>query len=120
MKTKPTHSRIELRAILAGVDDAQRLTLFSVINLGVMQSVGAKAMSPQQASERFYHADNCLYVKRNLKNELANEVMSHGVQLPDLFEALPLPRAREELVKELGTMRGLCLKLLRPGKRQTA
>ncbi|HEV3023664.1 MAG TPA: hypothetical protein VGX76_14415 [Pirellulales bacterium] len=120
MKTKASQSQIELRTILAGLDGTQQLAVFAVINLGVMQSVGAKAMSPDQATQRFCHAGNCLYVKRRLKNKLADEVMSRGVQLADLFEALPPARARTELANELHAMRALCLKLLRPDKRQTA
>ena len=38
--------------------------------------------------------------------------MSHGVQLPDLFEALPTKEAHREFQRELATMRSLCLKLL--------
>jgi hypothetical protein len=38
--------------------------------------------------------------------------MSHGVQLPDLFEALPMAEAQREFQRELAIMRTLCLKLL--------
>ena len=120
MKSKTKQPPIELRAILARLDQSQRLAVFAVINLGVMQSVGAKAMSPDQATERFFHVSNCLYVKRSLKNKLADEVMSRGVQLADLFDSLPSPQARVELSKELVCMHDLCLKLLRLGERQTA
>jgi len=43
---------------------------------------------------------------------MADAVMSHGVQLPDLFEALPTAEAQREFQRELATMRALCLKLL--------
>jgi hypothetical protein len=38
--------------------------------------------------------------------------MSHGVQLPDLFEVLPPEEAHREFQRELATIRSLCLKLL--------
>ena len=39
---------------------------------------------------------------------LTDKVMSHGVQLPDLFEALPADEAHRQFQRELGTMRALC------------
>jgi len=39
-------------------------------------------------------------------------VMSHGIQLPDLFEVLPTAEAHREFQRELATMRSLCFKLL--------
>ena len=36
----------------------------------------------------------------------------HGVQLPDLFEALPPEEAQREFQRELAVMRALCLKLV--------
>jgi hypothetical protein len=38
--------------------------------------------------------------------------MSHGVQLPDLFDLLPADEAHRQFQHELATMRTLCLKLL--------
>jgi hypothetical protein len=38
--------------------------------------------------------------------------MSHGVQLPDLFESLPAEEARREFYRELEIIRTLSLKLL--------
>lgn len=51
-------------------------------------------------------------VRKHLRNKTADAVMSHGVQLPDLFEALPTAEAQREFQRELATMRSLCLKLL--------
>ena len=39
---------------------------------------------------------------------LTDKVMSHGVQLPDLFEALPADEAHRQFQRELATMRALC------------
>ncbi len=38
--------------------------------------------------------------------------MGRGVQLPDLFEALPAEQAQRECQRELAAMRAACLKLL--------
>ena len=38
--------------------------------------------------------------------------MSHGVQSPDLFDALPGELAYREFKHELAAMRSLCLKIL--------
>jgi hypothetical protein len=42
--------------------------------------------------------------------------MSHGVQLPDLFDALPPEAAVREFQHELSAMRSLCLKILETKK----
>ena len=99
---------------------AQQLELFALLNLGFVQSLASGVLSPTEAIQRFYHADNCLYVRKYLRNKEANSIMSHGVQLADLFECLPAEEARREFYRELETIRALCLKLLassaQPGK----
>jgi len=47
-----------------------------------------------------------------LKEKIADQIMSHGVQLPDLFDALPAEEAQREFQREVTTMHSLCLKLL--------
>ncbi len=91
---------------------SQPLELFALVNLGVVQSLASGILSPAEAVERFYHADNCLYVQRHLRKKDANTIMSRGVQLPDLFESLPAEDARREFYHELEMIRALCLKLL--------
>ena len=90
----------------------QRLVHFVLVNLGLVQSLASGLLSPGEAVERFYHADNCLYVRKHLRRREANAIMSRGVQLPDLFECLPAEEARREFYRELETIRALCLKLL--------
>ena len=89
----------------------QQLELFALVNLGLVQSLASGVLSPAEAVEHFYHADNCLYVQKHLRKREANAIMSRGVQLPDLFESLPAEEARREFYHELETMRVLCLKL---------
>jgi hypothetical protein len=90
----------------------QQLELFALVNLGLAQSLASGILSPAEAVERFYHSDNCHYVQKHLRKREANEIMSRGVQLPDLFECLGEEEARREFYHELETIRALCLKLL--------
>ncbi len=96
----------------AGSDPADQLELFSLLNLGLTQSLASGVLSPSDALHRFYHAENCLYVRKHLRNRDANAIMSHGVQLPDVFESLEAEEAQREFFHELEKIRLLCLKLL--------
>ena len=95
---------------------AQQLELFALLNLGIAQSLASGVLSATEAIQRFYHADNCLYVRKHLRSKDANAIMSHGVQLPDLFDCLPAEEAQREFFHELETIRSLCLKLLEKGR----
>jgi hypothetical protein len=53
-----------------------------------------------------------LFIRKRLRNKLADELMGAGVQLPDLFAALPAQEAQRQFQRELAAMRSLCLKLL--------
>jgi hypothetical protein len=94
----------------------QQLELFALVNLGLVQSLASGMMSVTEATRRFYHADNCLYVRKHLRNREANAIMSQGVQLPDLFDCLPPEEAQREFYYELEMMGALCLKLLQKGR----
>jgi hypothetical protein len=93
-----------------------QLELFALLNLGIAQSLASGVLSATEAIQRFYHADNCLYVRKHLRSKEANAIMSHGVQLPDLFDCLPAEEAQREFSHELETIRSLCLKLLEKGR----
>lgn len=95
---------------------AQRLEFFAIVNLGIVQSLASGALTPADAVQRFYHAANCVYVRRTLRSKTANDAMSRGVQLPDLFDALGGAEARREFYNELEAIRTLCLKLLARGR----
>ena len=109
MKQHPP-SRIVLSATSSNIP--QQREFFALLNLGLVQSLASGVLSPTEVVERFYHADNCLYVQKHFRQKEANAVMSHGVQLPDLFECLPAEEAQREFYHELETIRSLCLKLL--------
>jgi hypothetical protein len=94
----------------------QQLEFFAIVNLGLVQSLASRALTPAEAVRRFYHAANGLYVRRTLRSKEANEVMSRGTQLPDLFEILRAEEAQREFYQELEIIRGLCLRLLARGR----
>jgi hypothetical protein len=110
----PMRQQQSLRIALSDTSGSvtQQLELFALLNLGLVQSLASGVLSPTDAVQRFYHADNCLYVQKHLRHKEANAIMSHGVQLPDLFESLPAEEAQREFNYELETIRSLCLKLL--------
>jgi hypothetical protein len=85
--------------------------LFTLLNLGLVEALMNGLLNAEDAVRSFYNVDNCIYVKKYIKIKEANEVMSRGVQLPDLFDALPVGQARREFLRELASMRELCLKM---------
>ena len=103
-----------LRIVLsdASGSQTQQLELFALLNLGIVQSLASGVLSATEAIQRFYHADNCLYVRKHFGSKEADEIMGHGVQLPDIFDCLPAEEAQREFFHELETIRSLCLKLL--------
>ena len=103
-------SRIFLSAAQGAI--AQQQELFALLNLGLVQALASGVVSPTEAVERFYHAENCLYVQKHFRQKAAHTLMSHGVQLPDLFESLAAEEAQREFYHELEIMRSLCLQLL--------
>ncbi len=95
---------------------SQKLELFALVNLGLVQSLASGVLTPTEAVARFYHAENCLHVKSNYRKKEAQEIMSRGIQLADLFESLSPEEAQSEFYRELETMRSLCLRILGKGR----
>jgi hypothetical protein len=106
--------KFRLESLLPAVnkDRADRLAFFALVNLGVVESLANGLIGAAEAIGYFYFADNCLFVRKALKDKTADRIMSHGVQLPDLFDSLPIEDAQREFLHELATMRSLCLQLL--------
>jgi hypothetical protein len=104
----------KFRVVLSDIsgDLTQQLRYFALLNLGMVQSLASGVISGTEAVQLFYNAENCLYVREHFRNKKANAIMSHGVQLPDLFEALSADEASREFFHELETMRSLCMNLL--------
>src|SRR5437867_78873 len=82
----------------------ERVALFALLNLGVVESLASGLVSASDAVRLFFHADNCQFVRVRLRNKTADTIMSHGVQLPDLFDALSAEEAQREFQRELATM----------------
>ncbi len=108
------NDNIHLQTLLseAGRTSDRQLALFALLSLGILESLTSGLLSATDAVRVFFNAENCLFVRQHLRERAADEIMSHGVQLPDLFEALPAAEAQREFQHELATMRSLCLKLL--------
>lgn len=105
---------ISLKTLLseAGGTPDHQLAVFALVSLGILESLSSGLMSATDAVRLFFNAENCLFVHQFLGRKMADEVMSHGAQLPDLFEALPVAQAQREFHRELATMRSLCLRFL--------
>ena len=95
---------------------SQTLELFALVNLGLIQSLASGVLTPTEAISRFYHAENCLYVKSHYRQKEAQDIMSRGVQLADLFESLSPEEAQREFYRELEIMRSTCLRILGKGR----
>lgn len=91
---------------------SQSKALFALLNLGIIESLANGLLSAADAPRLFYHANNCLFVRKQLHDKTADEIMSRGVQLADIFETLPADEAQREFQHELATLRILCLRLL--------
>lgn len=90
----------------------ERLELFALLNLGILESLSHGLMSASDALRTFFHAENSVFVRQHLHDRIADEIMSRGVQLPDLFEVLPAEEAQREFQRELAKLHALCLTLL--------
>ena len=104
---------IDLHILFAqGSDRQQKITSFALLCLGMIESLAGGLMSVNDAVRIFFHSENCLFVRESLKQKVADQIMGRGVQLPDLFDALPAEAAQREFQHELAAMHALSLKLL--------
>ena len=103
---------MNLQAVLKAQAQPTRRATFALLVLGVVESISSGMLSATGAVGAFFTAENCLFVRQGLKNRLADEIMSRGVQLPDLFDALSPDEAARELRQELRTIQELCRALL--------
>ncbi|MBX3001984.1 MAG: hypothetical protein KF893_25895 [Caldilineaceae bacterium] len=104
---------IDLENLLSNVPNRrQKVSSFALLCLGIIESLAGGALSATDALHQFFHTQNCLFVRKHLQDKLADELMSRGVQLADLFDALPVEDAQREFQRELAAMHSLSLKLL--------
>jgi len=108
------NEKIILRNLIPGPEKSleERLGIFAFLNLGILESLAYGLISASDALRTFYHAENSLFVRQQFGDSAADTIMSHGVQLPDLFDILPAEEAQREFQRELARMRALCLTLL--------
>ena len=107
------NQRVDIRALLSqATDKDQKVASFALLSLGVIESLVGGAITATRAVHLFFHADNCLFVREQLREKVADEIMGRGVQLPDIFDALSAEKAHQEFQRELATIRSLCLTLL--------
>ena len=107
-------NKINLETILSGRDKTadQRLALFAWLNLGIVESLTRRHLRPIDAVRIFFNGENCIFVRNGLVDESADEIMSRGVQLADIFDVLPVHEAQPRFEKELGKIRSLSLSIL--------
>ncbi|GAB4582136.1 MAG: hypothetical protein Fur0022_48920 [Anaerolineales bacterium] len=74
----------------------EQLGIFALLNLDILESLNNGLLSVSDALQTFFNAENSLFVRKRLQDRVADEIMSRGVQLPDLFEALPPDEAQRE------------------------
>lgn len=106
--------RIDLADVLSehAMSDEKQRSIFALLSLGIIDSLVNGSISSSDAVERFFHADNCLFVHNYFCDHDAETLMSHGVQLPDLFLVLPAQEAQREFQRELAMMRSHCYAML--------
>lgn len=94
-----------------GQEDGGRM-LLPIIVLGILESLENGRLTPSDAIQGFFNAENCAFVEKSIKNKTARDIMARGVQLPDLFDALPREEALQEFQREIAKIRELCLELI--------
>ena len=108
-------NKIDLRTLLSNSERTldEKLTLFLWLNLGVVESLANGLLTATQAVRLFFNAENCLFVRQEITEKGADVIMSRGVQLADLFDALPPEDAQRQFQSEVAVMRSLCLNMLK-------
>ena len=66
------------------------LALFAVTSLGIVESLACGSLTATQAIHSFFHRTNVRFVKSKLRDDRATQIMGRGVQLADLFKAMPV------------------------------
>jgi len=86
--------------------------IFSILGLGIIDSLAGGSLTSTEAIKAFFHAKNCRFVRSKLRDKRADEVLGRGVQLADLFDVMPVEEAHREFQHELQAMKTLCHALL--------
>jgi len=72
------NNSISLKTLLseAGRTPDRQLTLFALLNLGILESLASGLVSATDALRIFFNAENCLFVRQYLRERIADEIMS--------------------------------------------
>jgi hypothetical protein len=62
-----------------GGTPAQQLALFALLNLGLIEALANGLLSAAHVLRLFFLAENCLYVRKHLRDKAADAIMSRGV-----------------------------------------
>lgn len=75
------NNTIELRQLLAkpGQTRTEQMEIFALLNLGILESLSHGLISATDALRKFFHAENCLFVRQQMRSRTADEIMSRGV-----------------------------------------
>jgi len=114
MKSVRSKSYIDLRASIPSPrrDPAGARATFAVLALGVIDAIELGLLDTESAVRFFFHADNAMFVRRDLKDKLADDVMARGLQLSDLFTVLDPVLANRAFRVEIEKMRSACRTLI--------
>ena len=109
-----TASPLSLASLLTEMADvpSRHLEVLALLTLGILDAIESEVLTPDAARHQFFTGENCLFVRETLRSAEADSIMSRGVELPDLFEALSHDVATRESHKEIAAMRAACLRLL--------
>lgn len=118
MKTIGTKSQINLRTMIPspGTDLSGARAAFALIALGVIETIELGLLDTESAIPFFFHADNALFVRKEMRDKLAADVIGRGLQLSDLFTVLEPADANRALREQLAAMRAACRSLLGKAK----
>lgn len=107
-------TKLHFSDILApeGTDPEAQEKFFAVFLLGLIGELRQGKLEPEDAIRSVFHAENCQFVRDHFRSRLPDKVMSRGVQLADLFDALPAKVAYREFLTELRHMRTTCHQIL--------
>lgn len=105
---------VQLPELLAGVENntSKRREVLALLGLGLVELLTNGALGASEAVRVFFNIQNCQFVRKKLRDDVSDEFMSRGVQLPDLFQVLPERDVQREFQRALGCMKSLCVKLL--------
>lgn len=86
-----------------------QITAFVFLCLGMIESLEKELITTQEVIEAFFNTENCLFIRNEFQVKLSDDIISHGVQLHDLWDTLPNETAQQVFQNELAKIHPLCL-----------